>query len=65
MPHPPTPPRYASLFVELTGRATIEESQEHDAGHAISDPETEVGRYISRSTRQTGLEDAIDTPEDS
>lgn len=58
------PEHFASLFVELTGRATIEEPQQDDVNHGVSEAEAEVGQYVAQSARQTGLDDAIDTSED-
>lgn len=58
------PDRFASLFVELTGTATIEEHQEHGTDHQLGDADYELGAYLAKTTRQTGLEDAIDAAED-
>lgn len=59
-----TDERFADLFVELTGRTTIEEGQGSKDSIRVSDPNSEVGRYVAETARQTGLDDAIDTSED-
>lgn len=58
--------RFASLFVDVTGRDTITEDQrDDDAQRFADDADRDVADYVADASREHGLEDAIDAADDA
>ncbi|ELZ87613.1 hypothetical protein C453_04644 [Haloferax elongans ATCC BAA-1513] len=53
------------LFVSVTGQSTLTEEQETDtrSGYELGTADIELMRDISITVRETGLEDALASPE--
>jgi hypothetical protein len=59
-----TEDRFASLFVDITGRDTITERQADDADRRIqNDDDRDVATYVADTAREHGLDDAIEEPD--
>lgn len=59
-----TDDRFASLFVDLTGRHTVTERQRADDARRVQgDADRDVAEYVADAARQHGLDDAIEPPE--
>ncbi|MFB6071636.1 MAG: hypothetical protein ABEJ88_01570 [Halobacterium sp.] len=54
---------FASLFVELTGRDTITDPQDGGDARRVDDPD--VAADLADAARHTGLDDAIEAPDQS
>lgn len=62
-PQPPEGIRVGELFVEITGKTTIEEHQITPQRRVVEgqdeQPVGELSRYITQTAKEHGLEDAI------
>lgn len=61
----PTTREYGSLFVELTGLTTLTEPQDA-VGSTVTELDAEhveMWNDVASTVRETGMEDALETPE--